>query len=65
MILTILFLVRSYLALEPTLLEQKDIHYVLTDKLNQDPLEQHFGREGLGSIYQTLSSSILVVKGQG
>lgn len=29
----------------PTLLLQRDVHFILTDKLNQDPLEEHFGRQ--------------------
>ena len=40
-----LFLVRSFLGLIPELLRIDGVKYVLTDRFNQDPLEEHFGKQ--------------------
>ena len=40
-----LFLVRSFLGLIPELLRIDGVNYVLTDRFNQDPLEEHFGKQ--------------------
>ena len=38
------FSARSAIELIPSLLRSRDVNYVLTDKFNQDPLEEHFGK---------------------
>ena len=39
-----LFLVRSFIELTKLLLDEEVFECFLSDKLNQDPLEKHFGR---------------------
>jgi hypothetical protein len=41
----IYFTVRSFVELIPELLRKDGIQYVLSEKLNQDPLEEHFGKQ--------------------
>ena len=40
-----IFIVHSCVALINDLLSIPDVEYVLTEKLNQDPLEQYFGKQ--------------------
>ena len=56
-IFLIIILVRSFIDLAKVLLELEDVEYFLSDKLNQDPLEEHFGKQrmrGGGSDSPTL-----------
>ena len=40
-----IFLVRSFINLVPDHLRQERISYILSDRFNQDPLEEHFGKQ--------------------
>jgi len=37
--------VRSFVELVPQLLSLEGVDYILSDKFNQDPLEEHFGKQ--------------------
>lgn len=41
----LIFSVRSFVELVPLLLEQPGVVFFLSDKLNQDPIEEHFSKQ--------------------
>ena len=54
--LTIIFLVRSAVALIKELLVEDVVEYVLTEKFNQEQLEQYFGKQLMRGDDNTLMS---------
>ena len=43
--LSVAFLVRSFVELGKLLLQQPGVKYLLSEKFSQDPLEEYFGRQ--------------------
>ena len=51
------FLVYSFVELYKTLLKIDGAMYILSDKFDQDPLEEHFGMKSGGIDYPTVENS--------